>query len=262
MQISTLTRYPVKSMLGEQVEQTLVGDHRAGARPLAGAPGPLHRLRVHRQAPPAVAAAAAVPRGRRRRARAGHDARAARRSTPTTRASSRPSRPTSDARWRSGRSVRRGPSVERPDPEEVLARGVEAEVEAPTLEILAGERGRHVRRPLPGPPDHDGDAGAPGRRGAALPAEPGGRGRRGAVRRERLAGPGADRGRGRPAADPADARAARSRRSSTVTCRGTPTHCARCSPGTASRCRGSGCCRVRARTPRWSGPGRSTGATS
>src|SRR6195952_5104122 len=140
MQVSTLTRYPVKSMLGQQVDEAVVGDTglehdrwRALMDPTTGYVCTAKHPRLWRRL---LRDSAAVGDGEVR--------------VPT------PAGETIDAddprlvetltadlgRMVELRSQRpAGSSVERPDPEDVLARGVEAEVEAPTLEISQGNAG-------------------------------------------------------------------------------------------------------------------------
>lgn len=140
MQVSTLTRYPVKSMLGQRVEQAVVGTTglerdrwRALMDPATGYVCTAKHPRLWRRLLQYSAAAeddrvlVTTPGGETLDA-----------DDPRLVATL-----TADL----GRPVeirdRRPPSsaVERPDPEEVLARGVEAEVEAPTLEISQGTAG-------------------------------------------------------------------------------------------------------------------------
>ncbi|NMO92698.1 MOSC domain-containing protein [Actinomycetospora sp. TBRC 11914] len=140
MQVSTLTRYPVKSMLGQQVEEAVVGTTglerdrwRALMDPATGYVCTAKHPRLWRRLLQYSAAArddhvlVTTPGGETLDA---DDPRLVETLTADL-----------------GRPVeihdRRPPSssVERPDPEEVLAQGVEAEVEAPTLEISQGTAG-------------------------------------------------------------------------------------------------------------------------
>jgi hypothetical protein len=140
VQVSTLTRYPVKSMLGQHLDEAVVGETglerdrwRALTDPATGYVCTAKHPRLWRRLLQYTAAA--------------HDDRV----LVTT-----PAGETLDAddprlvetlTADLGRPVemrdQRPPasSVERPDPEEVLAQGVEAEVEAPTLEISQGTAG-------------------------------------------------------------------------------------------------------------------------
>jgi uncharacterized protein len=140
VQVSTLTRYPVKSMLGQQVDEAVVGatglEHdrwRALTDPTTGYVCTAKHPRLWRRLLQWSAAAAdghvlvTAPDGET------FDA-----DDPRLVATL-----TADL----GRAVEirtqrpAGSSVERPDPEDVLAQGVEAEVEAPTLEISQGNAG-------------------------------------------------------------------------------------------------------------------------
>ncbi|MDL5160363.1 MOSC domain-containing protein [Actinomycetospora termitidis] len=140
MELTTLTRYPVKSMLGQQVERIAVGATglesdrwRALLDPTTGYVCTAKHPRLWRRL---LQYSAAVQDDR---------------VVVTT-----PGGETIDAEDPRlvetlsadlGRAVEihaqrpAGSSVERPDPEEVLAQGVEAEIEAPTLEISQGTEG-------------------------------------------------------------------------------------------------------------------------
>ncbi len=140
MQVSTLTRYPVKSMLGQQVEQAAVG------------PTGLERDRWRALMDPATGYVCTAKHPRLWRRLLQYTAAAQDDHVLVT----TPGGETLDAddprlvevlSADLGRAVeirsQRPPSssVERPDPEDVLAQGVEAEVEAPTLEISQGTEG-------------------------------------------------------------------------------------------------------------------------
>jgi uncharacterized protein len=140
VQVSTLTRYPVKSMLGQQVEEAIVG------------PTGLERDRWRALMDPATGYVCTAKHPRLWRRLLQYSAAAdGGRVLVTT-----PTGETLDADDPQlvatlsadlGRPVEmhdgRPPSssVERPDPEAVLAQGVDAEVEAPTLEISQGTAG-------------------------------------------------------------------------------------------------------------------------
>ena len=140
MQVSTLTRYPVKSMLGQQVDEAVVGDTglehdrwRALMDPATGFVCTAKHPRLWRRLLQYSAAAAdghvlvTTPDGEILDV---DDPRlVAILSADLGRA----------VELRAHRPA--GASVERPDPEDVLAEGVEAEVEAPTLEISQGNAG-------------------------------------------------------------------------------------------------------------------------
>lgn len=138
MRVSTLTRYPVKSMLGQPLEQTeitaagLALDRRYGLLDTAtGHVATAKHPRLWRRLLQ-YSAAAGSDGGVRVTAPDGHvrdvdDPRlpeelAADLGRAVTVAATRPE----------------GAEVERPDPEDVLAQGVESEVAAPTLEISQG----------------------------------------------------------------------------------------------------------------------------
>ncbi|MEJ2869139.1 MOSC N-terminal beta barrel domain-containing protein [Actinomycetospora sp. OC33-EN08] len=140
MQVSTLTRYPVKSMLGQQVEQAAVGatgleydrrygliDAETGYVATAKHPRLWRRLLQYSSVHDGGSVRVIAPDGHERAVDdpALADELSADLGRAVTVADARPA----------------GSSVERPDPEEVLAQGVEAEVEAPTLEISQGSEG-------------------------------------------------------------------------------------------------------------------------
>jgi uncharacterized protein len=137
VRVATLSRYPVKSMLGEQLEEAVLGS--AGL--------PLDRRYGLLDAATGYVATAKHPRLWRRLLQwsaAGSDDRV-RVTAPDGHA-----RDVDDPRLAEeltadlGRAVTvaaarpAGSEVERPDPEDVLAHGVEATVAAPTLEISQG----------------------------------------------------------------------------------------------------------------------------
>ncbi|GAA4837147.1 MOSC domain-containing protein [Actinomycetospora corticicola] len=140
MQVSTLVRYPVKSMLGQPLESAVVGDTgldrdrwRALLDPTTGyvatAKQPRHwrRLLQYTAAVQDDRVVVTTPDGETIDA---DDPRLVEVLTadlgrPVEVSTARPS----------------GSSVERPDPEEVLAQGLDAELEAPTLEISQGTGG-------------------------------------------------------------------------------------------------------------------------
>ena len=140
MKVSTLTRYPVKSMLGQLLDEVAVG-----ATGLEGD-------RWHALVDPATGyvASAKHPRLWRRLLQysAAADGSSVRVTTPDGDVLD-----ADDPRLVEllaadlGRDVTisavrtRGSQVERPDPEDVISRGVEAEIEAPTLEISQGTAG-------------------------------------------------------------------------------------------------------------------------
>jgi uncharacterized protein len=140
MQVSTLTRYPVKSMLGQQLDEAVVG-----------ATGLEHdRWRALMDPTTGYVCTAKHPRLWRRLLQYSAAAHGGQVLVTT------PGGETLDAddprlvetlSADLGRAVEiraqrpPGSSVERPDPEDVLAQGVEAEVEAPTLEISQGNAG-------------------------------------------------------------------------------------------------------------------------
>jgi uncharacterized protein YcbX len=140
MQVSALTRYPVKSMLGQQLDEAVVGptglEHdrwRALMDPTTGYVCTAKHPRLWRRL---LQYSAAVDGGRVRVTSPGGetiDADDPRLVETLTADLGRP------VEIRSQRPA--GSSVERPDPEDVLAQGVEAEVEAPTLEISQGTVG-------------------------------------------------------------------------------------------------------------------------
>jgi uncharacterized protein len=140
MQVSAVTRYPVKSMLGQQVDEAVVGatglQHdrwRALMDPATGYVCTAKHPRLWRRL---LQYSAAVGGGQVLVTTPGGE-----------------TLDVDDPRLVEtlsadlGRAVEiraerpPGSSVERPDPEDVLARGVEAEVEAPTLEISQGNAG-------------------------------------------------------------------------------------------------------------------------
>ena len=141
MQVSSVTRYPVKSMLGQQLEEAVVG-----------ATGLEHdRWRALMDPATGYVCTAKHPRLWRRLLQYSAAVEDDGRVLVTT-----PGGETIDAddprlvetlTADLGRAVEvraqrpAGSSVERPDPEDVLAQGVEAEVEAPTLEISQGTAG-------------------------------------------------------------------------------------------------------------------------
>ncbi len=138
--MSTLTRYPVKSMLGQLLDEAAVGDTglerdrwRALVDPATGYvctakhPRLWRRLLQYSAAADGTAVRITTPDGDVLDA---DDPRLVETLTadlgrPVTMSAARPA----------------GSQVERPDPEAVIARGVEAEVEAPTLEISQGNGG-------------------------------------------------------------------------------------------------------------------------
>ena len=140
MQVSTLTRYPVKSMLGQQLDEAVVSatglEHdrwRALMDPTTGYvctakhPRLWRRLLQYRAAADDGHVLVTTPGGETLDA---DDPRLVETLTADL-----------------GRAVEirahrpAGAAVERPDPEDVLAQGVDAEVEAPTLEISQGNAG-------------------------------------------------------------------------------------------------------------------------
>jgi uncharacterized protein len=140
MQVSTLTRYPVKSMLGQQLDEAVVGatglEHdrwRALMDPATGYVCTAKHPRLWRRL---LKYSAAVDGGQVRVTTPGGE---------TLDADDPRLVETLSADL--GRAVEiraqrpAGSEVERPDPEEVLAHGVDAEVEAPTLEISQGNAG-------------------------------------------------------------------------------------------------------------------------
>jgi uncharacterized protein len=140
VQVATLTRYPVKSMLGQEVQQAVVGttglesdrwrallDPTTGYVCTAKHPRLWRRLLQYSAAVRDDRVLVTTPDGETIDA---EDPRLVETLTADL-----------------GRAVElraqrpAGSSVERPDPEEVLAQGVDAEVEAPTLEIAQGSEG-------------------------------------------------------------------------------------------------------------------------
>ena len=141
MQVSKVTRYPVKSMLGQQLEEAVVGatglEHdrwRALMDPATGYVCTAKHPRLWRRL--LQYSAAVEDDGRVLVTAPGGetlDADDPRLVETLTADLGRP------VEVRAQRPT--GSSVERPDPEDVLAQGVDAEVEAPTLEISQGTAG-------------------------------------------------------------------------------------------------------------------------
>ncbi|MCD2189025.1 MOSC domain-containing protein [Actinomycetospora soli] len=140
MQVATLTRYPVKSMLGQEVERAVVG-----ATGLES-----DRWRALIDPTTGYVATAKQPRHWRRLLQytaAVQDDRVVVTTPDGETIDSEDPRLVDVLSADLGRAVEvsaarpAGSSVERPDPEEVLARGVDADLEAPTLEISQGNEG-------------------------------------------------------------------------------------------------------------------------
>jgi uncharacterized protein YcbX len=140
MQVATLTRYPVKSMLGQQLDEAVVGPT-----------GLEHdRWRALMDPTTGYVCTAKHPRLWRRLLRysaAAGDGRVLVTTPDGETIDADDPRLVETLSADLGRAVEirsqrpAGSSVERPDPEDVLAQGVEAEVEAPTLEISQGNAG-------------------------------------------------------------------------------------------------------------------------
>lgn len=136
MKVLELRRYPVKSMLGVEVDDVLLGPGGVdGDRALALIDTGTGRVATakHPRLWRTLLRCAALPDGRGIVLPDGREVALADADGPLSDLLGRPVRLTAERPA--------GAEVERPDPEDVLAHGVEAEVEAPTLEIAQGTPG-------------------------------------------------------------------------------------------------------------------------